>query len=187
MTRRVFSKSFRSSKRASPISKAFLICLFCGYSIAPKDSIWLLLLPLTIVPTASSQPARQDVPTQLDLPYSSFSVARALVYMFAASTCSTERRSSISSLTCRASQRRAYGAAGSPKPSMVAQNNLPALAKINHPALFADQLDSQPSADSLKSTLGTSSPAIESTAMAALGSSTTRKNPTDSSKNSYTS
>jgi hypothetical protein len=61
----------------------------------------------------------------------------------------------------------------------VAQNNRPGLAKMNHPALFADQPDSQPSADSLKSTLGTSYPAINSTAMAALGSSTTRKNPTD--------
>jgi hypothetical protein len=67
---------------------------------------------------------------------------------------------------------------------MVAQNNRPGLAKINHPALFANRPDSQPCADYLKSKLGTSSRAIDSTAMAALCSSTTRKNPTDSSKNS---
>jgi hypothetical protein len=65
----------------------------------------------------------------------------------------------------------------------VAQNNRPGRAKINTP-LFGDQPDSQPSADYLKSKLGTSSRAIDSTAMAALGSSTTRKNPTDSAKNS---
>jgi hypothetical protein len=36
----------------------------------------------------------------------------------------------------------------------VAQNNRPSLAKINHPVLFADRPDSQPSADFLKSRLG---------------------------------
>ena len=36
----------------------------------------------------------------------------------------------------------------------MAQNNRPSLAKINHPVLFADRPDSQPSADFLKSRLG---------------------------------
>jgi hypothetical protein len=41
-----------------------------------------------------------------------------------------------------------------PKLSRVAQNNRPRLATIHHPVVFADQPDSQPSADFLKSRLG---------------------------------
>src|ERR1700694_4916162 len=46
----------------------------------------------------------------------------AIACMFEASICSTQRRFSISNLTCRVFLRSRYGAAGLRKPRLVAQN-----------------------------------------------------------------
>src|SRR5215469_1598408 len=135
MTPKAFSRYCLNSSPASSTSKASLTFMCYGSLIVLKDSNWSASLLATTIPMVSSPPAPRAARIPSRLPSSNCSPATATNFTFAASTCSTARRSSTSNPISRMFRKKSCAAAGSTKPRLVSRIRTNAGCPVLSPAV----------------------------------------------------